>query len=63
MEIGRWNTARGGYPQCSPSFEKAVLSLDLFQMSNTARLTSIHAGHGLWLTLMTMFYCVYCSGC
>ena len=43
MEIGGWNTARGGYPQCSPSFEKAMLSLDLFQMSNTARLTSIHS--------------------
>lgn len=43
MEVGRWNTVRGGYPQCRPSFENAVLSLDLFQMSNAAGLTSIHS--------------------
>lgn len=44
MEVGRWNTARGGcLSQCSPRFENAVLSLDLFQMSNTAGLTSVHS--------------------
>lgn len=43
MEVGRWNAARGGYPQRSPSFENAGLSLDLFEMSNAAGLTSIHS--------------------
>lgn len=39
--MGRWNAARGGCLQCSRSFENAVLSLDLFQMSDTAGLTSV----------------------
>jgi hypothetical protein len=43
MEVGRWNAARGGYPQCRPAFGNVVLSLGLFQMSNTAGLTSIHS--------------------
>lgn len=43
MEVERWNAARGGYPQRSPGFENAVLSLGLFQMSNAAGLTSVHS--------------------
>lgn len=35
--------SQGWISQYSPSFENAVLSLDLFQMSNAAGLTSVHS--------------------
>lgn len=35
--------SQGWISQCSPGFENAVLSLDLFQMSNAAGLTSVHS--------------------
>lgn len=63
MEADRWNIARGGYPQCSPSFEKSVLSLDLFQMSNTAGLTSIHSRPWIMAASKDCVHCVYCSEC